>query len=303
MKSYTAILFPAFVTDFIGCENAELKKMGIEIGDYLQKAGLVLDLTAENLLKTEGQGRDQELNIQYLTYIYSCAFSDAIRERKIPLHYVSAYSMGIYAALYHSGSLPFSAGLMCIREAFRSISETLSDDAFSMGLVGGLDRADIDLLKTACAPECYIVNSNNQHTFVFSGPEQQIRDLLTAARNEGALMTRMMEVSIPYHSPYLCPAADRFAVYLENTEVTSTSLPYLSSLSLQWLSDPAALRAEMARNLHQPFQWFESVKLLLSSGVKLFIECGAGEGLSKINKFINGDYRTLNLKNFLKNQT
>jgi [acyl-carrier-protein] S-malonyltransferase len=146
------------------------------------------------------------------------------------------------------------------------------------------------------APGTFIVNSNNPYTFVFSGPASEIEAVIGAAREEGALMTRIMNVSIPYHSPYLEKAANEFHDFLQTLDVKDPSLPLVSSLSQNILSSGIDLREEMYNNLFRPFSWFETMKLMLSEGVKTFYECGAGDGLTKINKFIPGDYNTYNLR-------
>jgi [acyl-carrier-protein] S-malonyltransferase len=300
MTSRTALVFPAFVIDFIGCETVELEKMGIDVGEYFHRAkgecgNEILGFNIEN-----EELRRNELLVQQATYIFSCAVSDLIKKRGLHVDIVAAYSMGIYSALYHAGSLSFDEGLRCVNEAYRLIRRELEQGEFCMGISGGLELHDIEDLMKKWAPHVFIINSNNPHTFVFSGPSAEMQSLLDAAREEGALMTRKMEVSIPYHSPYLENAAIAFDMFLKEVPVADPLIPILSSIDQRELKSPDELRAEMVKNIFRPFQWFETMKTLLSEGVKTFIECGAGEGLSKINKFIPGEYRTVNLKGLRK---
>lgn len=300
MNSSIAYIYPAFVTDFIGCETEELHSMGIEINDYLEKAASVCGEEIRNFSQENRDYFEDELMTQYITYIYSCAVSDLLAVKRIPVHCIAAYSMGIYAALYRVGSITFSDGLLCVREAFQAIQKNIPVGKYTMGLTGGLELDDVSKILADCAPRTYIVNSNNRHTFVFSGPEQEVRALISKAREEGALMTRLMPVSIPYHSPYLQDAGSDFASFLSTLPLRDSAIPFISSLTKERITSAKKLKTEMVNNLYHPFKWHETFQLMLSKGIHTFFECGAGDGLTKICKFIEGDYQCMNLKNLRK---
>lgn len=293
-----AVVFPAFVTEFIGNETDELSLMGTGFPALLKEA---VPVCGEEILSfdiRESAWLQDELKIQYITYIFSCAFSEILRKNRMTGDLAAGYSMGIYAALYHAGCIRFTEGLLLIREAFNAIKNTLPGGAFTMGLTGGLEMHDVDPLLKKYAPGTYIINSNNRHTFVYSGPAREIEALIGAAKEEGALMTRIMNVSVPYHAPYLTKAAEVFAGTLDNIDWKKPQQELISSLSLKPLLTVEDIRQEVTDNLHHPFHWYETIRIFLDRQTDIIIECGAGEGLTKINKFIPGDYKTINLKQF-----
>lgn len=296
----TALVFPAFVTEFVGCETDELRALGVNISDYL---GSAVPVCGDTIASFDLRGKSflqDELLIQYITYIYSCAVSDLLRKKNLHGGVVAGYSMGIYAALYHARCISFTDGLILIREAYRNIRKFMPSGDFTMGLTGGLELDDVRELMKVNARFTHIINSNNKHTFVYSGPTTEVNRLINAARNEGALMTRVMNVSIPYHSPYLEKAAGKFAESITRINLRTPDVPVYSPLSLNFLEQPDQLARELAINLWKPFRWHDTIQFLLDRGVNTIIECGAGEGLSKINKFIPGDYKTITLKNLRK---
>lgn len=300
METKTAVTFPAFVTEFIGSETSELMLQGIDIIHYLNKAA---DVCGEGILDFnigENSFLDDELKTQFVTYIFSCAVSDLLKNKGLAGNYIAGYSMGIYAALYHAGSICFTDGLRIINQAFRYISENAEGGDFAMGLTGGLTMEDVVPLMKEHAPKTFIINCNNVHTFIYSGPKTEIIAVLEAAKQEGALMTRLMNVTIPYHTSYLSVAATNFSTFLTDFEILQPEIPLISSLTRNELKSASEIRLELSRNLHQPFNWHDTIRFFLNQDVKLIFECGAGEGLTKINKFIDGDYKTINLKNFRK---
>lgn len=300
VHSTTALVFPAFVTEFIGCESDELFALGVNVSDYLARA---VPICGKEVADFDIRGKSflqDELMIQYVTYIYSCAVSDLLHKNTLRAAIAAGYSMGLYAALYHARCIPYSDGLLLIREAYHTIRKYMPSGDFAMGLTGGLELEDVDELMKQYARSTYIINSNNKHTFVYSGPAAEVNRLISAARAEGALMTRVMNVSIPYHSPYLEKAAGKFTETLAALKVEKPQVPLLSSLNQRILHDEPHIKAELAANLWQPFRWHHTIQSILDQQLTPIIECGAGEGLTKINKFIPGDYRSLNLKNLRK---
>ncbi len=298
--SKTAVIFPAFVTEFIGTETEELRSLGVAINPYLEVASHICGKEILDFDVKERSFVKDELMIQYITYIYSCAVSDALKSRSIQGDYVAAYSMGIYAALYHAQSISFIDGLEIIQTAFFFMKSNLPDRKFAMGITGGLEINDVKCILEKVAPSTHIINSNNRHTFVYSGPLEEIESILHEAKEEGALMTRLMDVSIPYHSPYLQGASEIFAGFLETIDFHSPELTLVSSLTQKNLTTIEEIRNELVDNLSHPFRWFETIQGFLQSGVTTVYECGAGEGLTKINKFIEGNYKTINLKSLRK---
>ena len=286
MKAVNAIVFPAFVTEFLGCETSELQDLGLDIKPYLEQAAVICGNEITNFDLSEHSFLRDEAMIQYVTYIYSCAVSDLLHKRGVQSNHIAGYSMGIYAALYHAKSISFMRGLDLIQSAFFIMKESLPKGAFSMGLTGGLEIEDVKKILAQCGPSTHIINSNNPHTFVYSGPLSEIEAILTLAKEEGALMTRLMNVTIPYHSPYLNMASEIFSGFLETIDFEKPELPVTSSLSLKKITSAEEVRMELSDNLHSPFRWYDTMKLFLSEGVNHVFECGAGEGLTKINKFI-----------------
>jgi malonyl CoA-acyl carrier protein transacylase len=300
MIQKNAILFPAFVTEFIGTETDELRALGVDIQPYLELAAKICGNGILNFdVKEKSFVQDEEM-IQYITYIYSCAVSDVLKKGWIYTDFIAGYSMGIYAALYHARSLSFVDGLNAIQAAYCCIKTAMPPGDFTMGLTGGLEMDDVQKLLKTHGPATHIINSNNPHTFVYSGPVPEIEAIIHAAREEGALMTRVMNVSIPYHSPYLENAAEVFAGFLDTLDLEAPEWPITSSLDQSPLITAENVRTELYKNLAHPFDWFNTVRHFLDQGATCLYECGAGEGLTKINKFIDGDYKTINLKSLRK---
>ncbi|MCX6268435.1 MAG: ACP S-malonyltransferase [Bacteroidetes bacterium] len=231
---------------------------------------------------------DDELRTQYVTYIYSCAVSKLLRKSGHSPAITAGYSMGIYAALFDSGSVTFETGLALIRIAYQTLHKSLNDKRLGMGTIIGLCRNDIQQLILQSSLRVEIANQNASHSFVVSGYRDDLQNLLEMATEEGALHTRDMSVNISYHSGFMKEGAMDFARQISNLEITAPETPMISLIDQIFLSNPEIIRKELMRNLYHPLNWLETMQVILEKKVSTFIECGPSTGLARNARFVDG---------------
>jgi [acyl-carrier-protein] S-malonyltransferase len=231
---------------------------------------------------------EDELRTQYITYIYSCTTSSLLRKAQISPVIAAGYSMGIYAALFDSGSVSLKTGLTLIRIAYQCLHGALNSRRFGMGSLIGLTCMDIQQLIDQSALRVEITNQNASHSFVVSGYQDDIQKLMELAKEEGALHTRDLAVSIPYHSSYLKEGAMEFARQISHLEIGAPKTPLISLIDQISLDTPEIIRQEIIRNLFHPLNWFRTMQAMLERHVSLFVECGPSEGLARNARFVEG---------------
>ncbi len=292
----TAHIFPAFVPEYLGIETQVIKRYGINFRAFLEKASEISGSSLSDFHITENPLLGNPLKSQYITYIISCCISDILHDRKQIPDYVSAYSMGIYAAMYHCGSIDFGTGLTMIKTAYETIEKNLPGQPSSMCAIGGLNREDVALLVQPFQHDVFIINQNSEFSFLLSGNKAQLEQILKAAVEAGAMQTRLLPVTHPYHAPLLKAASAAFDRALQNMAIGNNKLPYLSAFDTRVIMNRNDIISELSNNLSQGFDWYKTFLFFLKNGVNLFIECGAGESLYRISKFIGGDFTICNLK-------
>jgi [acyl-carrier-protein] S-malonyltransferase len=298
MPNKTAHLFPAFVPEYLGIETSvigqhilihKLEKaselMGRDFTDF--------DICNRNYL-------DDPLASQYITYVMSCCVSDMLHKNRKEPDFVSAFSMGIYAALYHCKSISFETGLLMIKNAFNCIEKHLPGDKMGMCVIGGLSFDDVQGIMRSYVDKVSIINQNSEFSFILSGYHAALLKILDNAKDDGALQTRMLPVSHPYHTHLLQKASEDFALLIQKMPVDFSIFPIISAINQITFSSPEYIMNELVKNLYQPFQWWKTFDSMLSVGVNVYIECGAGESLYKLGKFIPGEFTIINLKKMSK---
>jgi len=210
--------------------------------------------------------------------------------------------MGIYAALFYCGSVTFKDGLMLVKSAWEKISKVTADGKYGMGMIVGLSEPDIlDLLQGSA--DARICNQNNLHTFIISGTYDAVAGILSLAKAEGALRTNILPVSKPYHSDFIRDAVPEFSNIVREMTFMDPAYKYISNIGQKIILTPDGLREEVISNLYSRMNWFNAMNYLLALGADVFFECGAGDGLTRNFRFIEGNYKSFSvntLDDFIK---
>ena len=132
MQQNLAFIYPAFVLKYTGKEISILEKNGVRFSEKLLE---VSEYTGENLSDFDIENNNfikDEIKNQYLSYLFSCTFSDMLKDHRFDAAYIAGFSMGIYAALYKAGSIDFKTGVLLIKDVYYTIKDILAGRAFSM---------------------------------------------------------------------------------------------------------------------------------------------------------------------------
>ncbi len=214
MRQRLAFLYPAFVLKYTGKEISILERNKVPFAKKLSEASDYTGAYLSDFDIVNNNYLGDELKNQYLSYIFSCSFSDILKENGVEADYIAGFSMGIYAALYQAGSIDFRTGLFIIKDVFYTIKDILAGKDFSMASVIGFSKEEISTyLEKFSSIECVI--QNGEHSFVLSGPTENMGLALEYFQEEGAIHLSKFSVSCPYHSSVLSPHKSLFEKLLE----------------------------------------------------------------------------------------
>lgn len=288
----TAFIFPAFISEYIGTEVQILDSLSIHFRENLNKATKSSGIDFNGFSLDNISFTEEELRSQLISYIFSCSLSDALTSRGIEPDMLAGYSMGLYAAMFTGGVIDFEEGIRLIIKAFELSKKALGDLKAGMGSIIGLTVAEINeiILKNQLKAE--VANTNSVHSHLVTGQIDALQDLLTHAREIGALNVSVLNVQTPYHSQLLKETQVEFRQYISReVNLKKSRFPILSSINQHILESPEEICTEIANNLFKSINWKNSFERMLSMGIHQFIECGAGKSLQKISRFEAGDFK------------
>lgn len=285
-----AYIFPAFITEFTGKEISFLEDYDVDINKYLSDISSSLNIELPKF-SYEHEFYKEELNSQLIAYCFSCAFSDILKSKQIIPDYIAGYSMGIYASLYASGSISFIQGVQIIFKAYNMVKTLSEKTLYGMGAVVGLTYSELNELILENNYNLEIINTNNEHSLVIAGKRKDLKELLNTAKNEGAFSTGELTVNTPYHSRFIKQFTDPFKSYLDQVNISDGNIPIISTYDQRQVSEMSDIKSELVLNLTETINWQKTMLKLIDLGVEEMCECGAGNDLKKISRFIKGNYK------------
>ncbi|MCX6249009.1 MAG: ACP S-malonyltransferase [Bacteroidetes bacterium] len=284
-----AFVFPPFASDYPDEPFTNLSGFEDCFRKFLSRAAEFADPDLNQFSIPSRTFLDDELKTQYISYIQACALVSWFRQKGVIPAYSSGYSMGIYAALFQSEVISFLDGLVLIRQAYKEIKKITGKQEYGMCSIIGLNQDDIDHLILKQKTTLKLAIQNSVCSFSFSGIAREIQKLAESAQEEGALSTRVLNVSVPYHSFYLKDISEGFSEFVNQMSFRSPKMPIVSLIDQEILLEEHALKNEVVRNLFTSLNWYGTQLYLQELGVNRFVECGSGKGIVKNARFIEGD--------------
>ncbi len=290
MQQKIAHLFPAFVLKYTGKEQKIIETYIPDFRQQINYAGDLLSLPLDSFNINSNDLTNKELENQLLSYIFSCAFSDILQQQNRIPGYISGFSMGLYAGLYHSRAIAYETGLFLIRDMFSAVKNIMGNKKTNMCSVIGFHYADLKQI-TKGYPTVEIVIKNGLFSFVIAGPKDQINQLFPKLESEGAIHLSKFNVSFPYHSKQLNENLEVFNPIANQYEFRNAQIPLISMVDQRSISGAEELRSEVVRNVTQTLDFYEAMQTLKNMGINEFVEVGADKALQKSSKFIEGDFK------------
>ena len=149
------------------------------------------------------------------------------------------HSLGEYAALYAAGILMASDVIYLVGTRAQLLSEHCSKDSNSMLAV----KAPLDAIKSQLAgSSCEVACINQPESNVISGPRDEISTLKVTLQSLGY---HCVTLNIPYafHSAQVDPILKEFEAAAANIRFNAPSIPYMSPLLVEIVSDGATLES------------------------------------------------------------
>jgi malonyl CoA-acyl carrier protein transacylase len=296
----TAFIFPAFVNEYLGKEREILSSLSNDFETNLKITSDWLGKDLSNFHEIENNYLDQELLTQYITYTFSCSISDMLQNKEFKPDFITGYSMGIYAAIYSAKSIDFIAGLEIIKMAYHEMQAFLGDKEFGMGIVIGLSVNDIQLHLKSSTTDVELINANAEFSHVISGEFNEIVKMLDIFKEEGALNTKLLKVSSPYHSKYVIEAAKNIGKRIQEFTINTPVFPVISLIDQKTILNSEDVAAEISRNIDHSLDWYKTMQFLIAHKATTIFECGAGNGLYKNGKFVDGDFQIYPITKYSK---
>lgn len=292
--SKTVFVFPGQGSQSLGM-LAELASAHAVVQQTFSEASDVLD---RDLWRLVQNGPEDDLNRTDLTQPAMLAAGVAVwrvwKEQDGPMPvWMAGHSLGEYTALVCAEAMAFADAVKLVADRGRFMQDAVPAGEGAMAAILGLDD---DAVRQVCATVANgevvgAVNFNAPGQVVIAGSTAAVARAVAAAREAGAKRALTLPVSVPSHCELMRPASERLAERLAAVQIAMPVIPVLHNVDAAPANDPDAIRDRLARQLHRPVRWVETVQALAGHQVGTLIECGPGKVLAGLGKRID---RSLN---------
>lgn len=252
---------------------------------------LIFDGPIEELTKTA--------NTQPALVTTSVALLRQLEAAGIEPDFTAGHSLGEYSALVASKVLSFQDAVYAVRKRGELMEAAVPNNQGAMAAVLGLDAETLQVVTdevTANGDSVQLANLNCPGQIVISGTVAGVEKASEFAKEKGAKRVLPLQVSGPFHSELMKPAAEKFAKVVNEIEFTEASIPVIANVTAQQVTNANEIEKKLIEQLYSPVQWEASVQYMLDHGVDTFVEIGPGKVLCGLVKKINRRVTTLSVQ-------
>jgi [acyl-carrier-protein] S-malonyltransferase len=212
-------------------------------------------------------------------------------------NYVAGHSLGEYSALAIAGALSIADAARLLRTRGKAMQAAVPVGVGAMAALLGLDfETASQVAKQAAGDEvCEAANDNDPAQVVVSGHKAAVERAVELAKEHGAKRAVLLPVSAPFHCSLMSPAAAVMKEALSEATIISPSVPVVSNVKAQAVSDPDEIRELLIQQITGSVRWRESVMWMAQNDVSEIWEIGAGKALSGMVRRIDRDVECKNI--------
>ena len=280
-------------------QGAQQVGMGRELHDAFASSREVFqeadDALSAHLTRLIFEGPEEELtltaNAQPAIMTVSVAALRALEKemgmsKTLTPAYGSGHSLGEYTALVAAETLSFREAVALVNKRGRWMQEAAPEGLGAMAAILGLKADEVRAVCAEAAPngECQAANFNSPGQVVLSGVAEFVDKASELAKARGARKAVRLNVSAPFHSRLMAPAAEKLKAEFVRCSWSDPRYPIVANASAAPVASADAIRAALYEQTFSPVLWEDSVVYMADEGVDTFLELGPGEVLSGLIK-------------------
>jgi [acyl-carrier-protein] S-malonyltransferase len=285
-----AFIFPGQGSQTVGM-GKDVAQSDANIAAVFQSADERLGFSLSSLI-FEGPQETLTLtyNAQPALLTTSIALLEKVKEAGITADYVAGHSLGEYTALVAAGAISFTDAVYAVRKRGEFMEEAVPAGEGTMAAVLGMDAAALEAVTKEVSEQgdpVQLANLNCPGQIVISGSKAGVEKAGQLAKERGAKRVIPLEVSGPFHSSLMKPAASKLQDVLNTIAIRDAEIPVISNVTAQPVVKKEEILRLLIEQLYSPVRWEQSVEMMIGLGVDTFIEIGPGKVLSGLVKKIN----------------
>lgn len=262
------------------------------------EASRILGYDVAELCFSENDRLNQTQFTQPAILTVSVAFFRLLEEHGVTPDAALGLSLGEYSALVASRALAFDEAVELVAKRGAYMTEAAPAGS---GKMVAVMNTPIELIEESCqeAGKYGIVSPANYNTpqqIVIGGEEKAVDAAISLLQEKGAKRMIPLNVSGPFHTAILAPAAEKLAVALEAIQFSEPAIPVISNTTTEVMTKHT-IPSLLEQQVMKPVRFYESIEKLKELGIEQVIEVGPGKVLSGFMKKIDKTIPVLRVEN------
>ena len=282
-----AFLFSGQGAQYVGM-GQELYAQEPIVRATFEEASHALEYDVAELCFTENDRLNQTEYTQPAILTVSIAFWRLLQEKGYQADVVAGLSLGEYSALVASGALDFKTAVTLVanRGAFMATAAPQGT-----GKMVAVMNTPIEVIEEACQKASAIgivspANYNTPQQIVIGGEVAAVEQAMAYLTEAGAKRMIPLNVSGPFHTALLKPAAEKLKRELDTVSFQPMTIPVISNTTAQVMQEDQ-VKELLEKQVMSPVRFYESIATLKDLGVEQVVEIGPGKVLSGFMKKID----------------
>lgn len=189
------------------------------------------------------------------------------------------HSLGEIAALVCAGGYSTADGARLVLRRVQALESLDRRDAYMAALATDPRRAQL-AIELIADPALAIAVENHDNQTVVVGPGRSMDLLRNVVEQLGISVTRL-EAAFPFHGPLLEPAVARYEKSIQDIPQRTLTARVYSPILGRYYEPDEPLAHHLAAHFVLPVHFSDALRHLYAENVRVFVECGAQETLTK----------------------
>lgn len=292
----TAFIFSGQGAQYPGM-GKELYEQEPIVRQTFAQASEVLGYDMADLCFTENDQLNQTEYTQPAILTVSIAFWRVLAEKGFQADALAGLSLGEYSALVASGAIDFQTAVALVAKRGAYMTQAAPQGT---GKMVAVMNTPIETIEECCrkASKLGIVapaNYNTPQQIVIGGEVAAVDAALEYLKEAGAKRMIPLNVSGPFHTPLLQPAAEKLRETLKEVDFSKMAVPVVSTMTAKVISEDE-IKHILEKQVMSPVRFYESIATFKELGITRTVEIGPGKVLTGFIKKIDRTIDTLRVE-------